>query len=234
MDKTFIINNKIEYIEEYKRTWKRDICLEKIPSKINENNIGNILRVAIRTGYGIITSCMVYCYTNKNKIVRLKNINIPKYMTYPRDFKLKAKEDELLKTGKYKPIIVNSNLELLDGYATLLVLKQLGEEYIIVIKDDTHKAKREKGIKELRNYLYEKQNGLCYICCRPVIMDTTYEKEDNFATVDHMLPLSKGGKTNSNNCRLCCKICNSLKSDIEFSERLRQNIIQELHYRKVI
>lgn len=37
-----------------------------------------------------------------------------------------------------------------------------------------------------------------------------YEKKD--VTVDHIVPKSKGGKTNDENLVICCKSCNGLKS----------------------
>lgn len=35
----------------------------------------------------------------------------------------------------------------------------------------------------------------------------------NGGTIDHVMPVSRGGKTDYTNCVLCCKSCNSIKRD---------------------
>ncbi len=58
--------------------------------------------------------------------------------------------------------------------------------------------------------IYERDNGVCQICGMPV----PFEKgcDDNWdGTIDHIIPLSKGGEHSMENCQLAHRICNSLK-----------------------
>jgi 5-methylcytosine-specific restriction protein A len=48
--------------------------------------------------------------------------------------------------------------------------------------------------------------GICYYCRSPV----TREK----ATMDHVVPISRGGKTSRGNVVLACKTCNTKKQDL--------------------
>ena len=52
---------------------------------------------------------------------------------------------------------------------------------------------------------FERQDGICMLCEKPFKMS---EME-----ADHILPWSKGGKTNTGNCQMLCKPCNRSKSN---------------------
>ena len=60
--------------------------------------------------------------------------------------------------------------------------------------------------------LYERDNGVCWLCggrCN-------YSKDSNdpdYPTIDHVIPIAKGGKDTWENIRLAHRRCNSLKSD---------------------
>lgn len=64
----------------------------------------------------------------------------------------------------------------------------------------------KRGIKFSRQNVYLRDRYRCQYCgSREVpVKDLTY---------DHVLPRSKGGKTDWNNIVTCCKTCNSLKGD---------------------
>jgi len=57
-----------------------------------------------------------------------------------------------------------------------------------------------------RANIYLRDNATCAYCLQPV--------ERKVATLDHVLPVSKGGKTTWENCVTACAPCNSHKSDI--------------------
>ena len=67
--------------------------------------------------------------------------------------------------------------------------------------------------------LFKKSNGVCYLCGKPC--DTEDRREvngtiicgDMYPSIDHVIPLARGGKHSWNNVRLAHRICNSLKSD---------------------
>ena len=65
----------------------------------------------------------------------------------------------------------------------------------------------------------ERDNGICYICgCRTTKDDHYYSRGwftigDSYPTIDHVIPLARGGTHTWDNVRLACHRCNSEKSD---------------------
>ena len=65
----------------------------------------------------------------------------------------------------------------------------------------------------------ERDNGICYICgCRTTKEDHHYRHGwftigDSYPTIDHVIPLAKGGTHTWDNVRLACRRCNSEKRD---------------------
>ncbi len=55
----------------------------------------------------------------------------------------------------------------------------------------------------------------CYYCHRAVIQPTSPEQTDNTATIDHLIPINRGGrkKRDTLNCVIACFACNNAKSD---------------------
>lgn len=80
------------------------------------------------------------------------------------------------------------------------------------------KSKRRQQMKRAfveRVYfkkIYQRDKGICQICGEPVEYNRC-NKDKMAATIDHVIPLSKGGKHCYDNCQLAHRLCNSLKSD---------------------
>lgn len=69
----------------------------------------------------------------------------------------------------------------------------------------------------LRYLYYEVGHGICHWCNRQTKMPSVLPwvpKNDFDATVDHVVPLSKGGGNGRDNLVLSCRHCNSLKGDM--------------------
>lgn len=70
--------------------------------------------------------------------------------------------------------------------------------------------------------LYERDNGICYLCGKPcdkedyVVRDGTIITGNNYPSIEHVKPLSKGGKHEWKNIKLAHRICNTLKSNKEY------------------
>lgn len=65
-----------------------------------------------------------------------------------------------------------------------------------------------------RKTVYAKANGKCRICGKPI----DFEK----FTVDHKIPLSKGGGNNFPNLQATCKSCNLMKHYLTHEEFLKK------------
>lgn len=69
----------------------------------------------------------------------------------------------------------------------------------------------------------KKHGGRCYYCHRIVVQPKHAHQIDNMATIDHMIPLSRGGnkKRDSANCVLACYSCNNAKLDRTIQDLLK-------------
>jgi 5-methylcytosine-specific restriction endonuclease McrA len=67
--------------------------------------------------------------------------------------------------------------------------------------------------------LYERDKGICYMCgCKcdwddKKEIDGFFKVGKAYPSIDHIIPLSRGGKHSWDNIRLACHHCNSIKSD---------------------
>lgn len=86
-----------------------------------------------------------------------------------------------------------------------------------------HLAKKNK-----REKLAERDNYICYICGRKTNLRTNKQNNDFFdnMTIDHIVPKSKGGKSNIKNFKCCCRFCNSIKSNRLYTNDLKQSILK--------
>jgi len=60
-----------------------------------------------------------------------------------------------------------------------------------------------------RKVLIVKHGGRCYLCGEAVELGD--EASPRYATLDHVIPLSKGGADNISNLALACRKCNQDK-----------------------
>lgn len=83
------------------------------------------------------------------------------------------------------------------------------------------KVKKTHSTKSLKE-LYKRDKGICYICgTKCDYEDYTYRGNtfiagNYYPSIDHVIPLNKGGKDEWNNLKLAHRICNSLKRDKVF------------------
>ena len=67
-----------------------------------------------------------------------------------------------------------------------------------------------------RTLVFERDNYICQLCKTPVLHTATYRKRDGkihmkSPTIDHIIPMSKGGPHTPDNCQTACFGCNSKK-----------------------
>ena len=81
--------------------------------------------------------------------------------------------------------------------------------------------------------LFLRDKGICAICGKPCDIND-YEYRDgvfiagnNYPSVDHIIPLSKGGVHSWDNVQLAHRICNTKKRDHIYGEGIRSTILQQ-------
>ena len=179
----------------------------------------------------------------------------------PSDAKIKDRL-ELIKNG-YRPILtINTANLLVDGYASYIAYKRFGFTKVPVLYNtgtkkiknttqDNNKNTEKSRIKIKKKSLtckskatlhssgfdlrmiYARDNGKCYICGRNCQLDLN-KRSELMATIDHVIPLSKGGMDIDSNKRLACRECNLLKGNFTYSPELVKVIKNELIERGVL
>ncbi|MDG0818091.1 HNH endonuclease [Bdellovibrio svalbardensis] len=79
-------------------------------------------------------------------------------------------------------------------------------DYFFAAASAEHQKKEKAKARELRLSQWWKQElgkGLCYHC------GNRFKPAE--LTMDHLIPIARGGKSNKNNCVPSCKDCNSKK-----------------------
>lgn len=69
-------------------------------------------------------------------------------------------------------------------------------------KDEVLLISRQRISEDLRNEIYDRDNWKCIEC-----------GNDKDLTLDHVIPFSRGGKTEKDNLRTLCQSCNSKKGN---------------------
>ena len=120
---------------------------------------------------------------------------------------------------------LDTSLEKVKVYASWFeynkpIYKTLSEAYdevesgrAVIITEDTIYLKVKK--KKFRTRILERDNYICYFCGEPG------------DTLEHLQPVSKGGKNTEDNCVCACARCNNEKGDM--SERQYNKYLYDLY-----
>jgi 5-methylcytosine-specific restriction endonuclease McrA len=95
-------------------------------------------------------------------------------------------------------------------------------DWIDIKKDPKHVARERAKAKELRKSEWWKQQlakGICHYCGK------SFEATE--LTMDHILPVVRGGKSVKSNCVVCCKECNNDKKYLTPAEMILREMEQE-------
>lgn len=125
-----------------------------------------------------------FCYLDENRAVR-----------HTQDIYMATRFDTI---GKVNALL-NKATQKLKGYkiVDLDTMQEVSE---------IHKVKRKRFSQTERTLIYNKNKGRCAICGKFVPYDVF--------TIDHAIPLAKGGTNEINNLQCTCKTCNLIKQDI--------------------
>lgn len=72
--------------------------------------------------------------------------------------------------------------------------------------------------------ILERDNFECYLC--GTLLQEDDENAKDFATIDHVTPLARGGSNLDDNLKACCVRCNNFKGDMSYCEI--QDVIRRL------
>ena len=84
---------------------------------------------------------------------------------------------------------------------------------------EAHKKCERNKARELRKSHWWKQQlqmGTCYYC------ELKFQQED--LTMDHKVPIARGGKTTKGNVVVACKACNTKKKHLTPAEQLLNSL----------
>lgn len=149
-------------------------------------------------------------------LVNLGDIKITEKMlsTPPKNVeeRIKSKICYYQKNGEFsKPIQLYKSLILKDGYITYLAAIEMGLEIIeceILSGDKTQycSSKRNHIALSRKLKVYNRYNGVCCICGQQVDIDDF--------TIEHWIPLYRGGTNEQSNLRVAHEHCNALKGSV--------------------
>lgn len=108
---------------------------------------------------------------------------------------------EVVKSFGGNAYIVNDRLEKFD----MSERKTFTDEQLATIGVTKKTTARKIFSKNARINLYESANHNCRICGKPLAY--------NEMTIDHIVPLSRGGKNTYDNLRCVCEDCNKIKGN---------------------
>jgi 5-methylcytosine-specific restriction protein A len=98
----------------------------------------------------------------------------------------------------------------------------VSDDWIDIKKDPAHVKRERAKAKELRKSEWWKQQlakGSCHYC------GAHFQTSE--LTMDHVLPVVRGGKSVKNNCVPCCKECNSDKKFLTPAELIMRELEDE-------
>ena len=147
----------------------------------------------------ILQKDIYYCYLDDKHTVR-KTQNI----NFATKFNTKANAYSMLNRASRK--LKNYNVVNLE------TMQQI---------EDVHKNKRKQFSQAERVKIYNNSKGRCAICGKFIPYDSF--------TVDHIIPLAKGGTNEMSNLQVACNTCNLIKQDI-LPEDLMKKLTEIIFY----
>lgn len=234
---------KVRHIEEYKRNkthYCSKNCINKARHNIfienfNKYNKDTWIIINYIDKNNIILQCKkcnnVYTYTSRALTQKHLNCQNCKSIKLNKKYQLNSLRLKLIKAEKEKIKAEQEELTILEN-RLIKSINRIKRKEQAKEKEKARKKiyelKREHRIKNNGNIdkditlekLYIRDKGICYICGDKCNYDDYKRTKEGFfivglryPTIDHIIPLNKGGTHTWNNIKLACHICNSKKSD---------------------
>jgi 5-methylcytosine-specific restriction endonuclease McrA len=83
----------------------------------------------------------------------------------------------------------------------------------ISLRFEKYNSSAEIDSTVTQDAIYERDKGICYLCGNLTFKDYENRPANQRATLDHIIPLSKGGNHTFDNVKIACWRCNSIKGN---------------------
>ena len=96
------------------------------------------------------------------------------------------------------------------------------DEWIEINKDEAHVRRERQKARELRKTAHFQElfrRGICYYCKK--------QFPASELTLDHIVPLSRGGRSTRGNMVVCCRQCNQEKKYLTPAEMILRQLESE-------
>ena len=93
------------------------------------------------------------------------------------------------------------------------------DDWIEIKRDEKHITREKKKARELRKsqwWQQQLQKGTCHYCNQHFVPENL--------TMDHVLPIVRGGKSTKGNIVACCKQCNNDKKYLTPAEMILKDM----------
>lgn len=224
LNNEYFFKDSIPFIDKYQLHRKSDL---------NNSNIDDYFLMTIDTKYNEISSYVSECESEIKKYNEycFKYDNLKSYISLDEASKLNIKEDLYLDIQK--TIYDEYKKRLINNYKIIVVITynsaggrvkdRLSKEYSLdnyyeflnrynelktkkSLYEINSRIERAKMSESLRYDIMKRDNFKCQIC-------GASSKEGAVLHVDHIIPVSKGGKTEPDNLQTLCSRCNIGKSN---------------------
>ena len=154
--------------------------------------------------------------------MEINSIKVPEIYAHtpPRREKINKHMMYYLEHEKLKSnIVITQRGMLIDGYCSYIMAVVCGIEKVdCIVNTDIVKGRYGKKNRTISNrqskrkILYDSQNGKCVVCGKQLHIDPDGDIE-SYLTLDHILPVHRGGSNRLINLQGLCLECNRLKGD---------------------
>ena len=155
-------------------------------------------------------------YQGTIKLSKIKT-NSKRFTTPPSEKKMAKRRAEYAIDHEIHLVVRAKSFELIEGYTYYTLAKELGLDTVectFVNEEEKYwENNRTAADFALKKSIYKNANNRCYICGKKVKHNVDSKTNLDAATIDHVLPKAKGGKSNVKNLKCCCLLCNRLKAD---------------------
>lgn len=156
--------------------------------------------------YSVISLFLLLMDLMPNYDIRERENDLSKWFV---DFEYRRNQDKMKEAEQQDPVLVLYQRWISNSSDTSESLtyrhKVLKEDLLSSIKSLPLKDPKRTFDDAQRQVIYRRDNGICQICGKKC--------EWNDWEADHIIPWSKGGKTEIENGQVLCIACNSKKSD---------------------